>query len=113
MAGCSCSSSNNNDNKAVTEMNLKGIFTPGQISDSVQKFWDEAPKSKDGQFVDKVTCQKIVHDTIDSINSKVWDDNEYQKQYKKFDPLGQGQIIQPIVIAITTVMINTGKLTPE
>ena len=41
-------------------MNTKGIYTPEQITDSVDKFWNKYAESSDASTVNKEACKNIV-----------------------------------------------------
>ena len=93
-------------------MNKKGVYTPEQISDNTDYYWNKHNSAGD-TTVDKETAKKIIKDTCDYLSGigsgKKWDDDEFESCYKGADPFGLGKNLKAVVVGIITKMSSSEK----
>ena len=75
--------------KALKEMNSKGIYTPEQISDSVDKYWKKYAKEPDAMTVNKAECKSIVEACVNALgrlgSGNTFKEDKFNSVYKKAD----------------------------
>ena len=91
--------------KALKEMNSKGVYTPEQISDNTDYYWNKVVGS-DASTCDHDQCKEIVKKTVNYLGSlgsgKKFDEDSFEKGYKATDPLGLGKNLKAVVIGHVT-----------
>ena len=89
-------------------MNAKGVFTPEQISDTVDKNWAKYASAADASTVNKEECKNIVKASVNSLGklgSKHWfDDDKFASSYKKVDFMGAEKNFKAVVIGLVTTL---------
>ena len=94
--------------KALKEMNSKGIYTPEQISDNVDKYWNKYASSPDATTVNKAECKDIVENTVNALgrlgSGKTFDEDAFTKAYKKVDFMGAEKNLKAVVIGLVTAL---------
>ena len=90
-------------------MNKKGIYSPEQIGDAVDKNWDEVNPEGD-TIVNKEKCKEMVEKAVNHLGSigdgGKFDEEEFKKAYKKADPWGTQKILKPVVLTMVTALVT-------
>ena len=94
--------------KALKEMNTKGIYTPEQISDNVDKYWNKYASSSDASTVNKQECKNIVEATVNALgrlgSGHKFDEEKFASAYKKVDFMGAEKNLKAVVIGLVTTL---------
>ena len=89
-------------------MNTKGVFTPGQISDTVDKNWAKYAAEPDASTVNKEQCLSIVKasvNTLGKLGSRHWfNEEKFLSSYKKVDFMGAEKNLKAVVIGLVTTL---------
>ena len=89
-------------------MNTKGIYTPEQISDSVDKYWAKYASSADANTVNKAECKSIVEATVNALgglgSKHYFDETKFNSAYKKVDFMGAEKNFKAVVIGLVTTL---------
>ena len=97
--------------KALKEMNTKGIYTPEQITDSVDKFWNKYAESADASTVNKEACKNIVSSCVNKLgklgSGHKFNEDKFASSYKKVDFMGAEKNVKAIVIGLVTYLVKT------
>ena len=95
--------------QALKEMNKKGIYSPEQINDTVDKNWDSVNPDGD-TIVNKEKCKEMVENAVNHLGSLgdggQFDEDAFNKAYKKADPWGTQKILKPVVLAMVTSLVT-------
>ena len=77
--------------KALKEMNSKGVYTPEQVTENTEYYWNRYAESG-ASTVDKATASKIVKATVNYLggigSGARFTDEAFDSKYKVADPLG-------------------------
>ena len=89
-------------------MNKKGIYTPEQITDSVDKYWKKYASSADASTVNKEECQNIVEANVNALGKKgskhYFNEEKFTSSYKKVDFMGAEKNLKAVVIGLVTTL---------
>ena len=89
-------------------MNTKGIFTPEQITDSVDKYWNKYASAPDASTVNKAECKSIVEATVNALGKKgskhYFNEDKFTSAYKKVDFMGVEKNLKAVVIGLVTTL---------
>ena len=89
-------------------MNSKGVFTPEQISDTVDKNWNKYASASDASTVNKEECTNIVKASVNALGklgSKHWfDETKFASSYKKVDFMGAEKNLKAVVMGLVTTL---------
>ena len=91
-------------------MNKKGVYTPDQVTEIVDKKWKKY-NTDDSSFVNKETTEKVVRDCVNYLggigDGKKFEDEEFTKAYKKVDPLGLQKVAKLMCVGVVTSMVSS------
>tara|TARA_B110000238_G_C15763820_1_gene284575 strand:+ start:127 stop:414 length:288 start_codon:yes stop_codon:yes gene_type:complete len=89
-------------------MNTKGIFTPEQISDSVNKYWKKYAAEADASTVNKAECKSIVEATVNALgrlgSGHKFNEEKFTSAYKKVDFMGAEKNFKAVVLGLVTTL---------
>ena len=89
-------------------MNTKGIFTPEQISDSVNKHWKKYASEPDASTVNKAECKSIVEATVNALgrlgSGHKFNEDKFTSAYKKVDFMGAEKNFKAVVLGLVTTL---------
>ena len=93
--------------KTIKEMNAKGIYTPEQITDTIDKNWDAV--NPDGKStVTQDECKKVAEDSINYLGSigdgATFDTASYDSK-KKFAGIILNIVKKEQIIAVVTALL--------
>ena len=78
--------------KALKEMNAKGIYTPEQITELVDKNWKKFASEPDASTVNKEEAKNIAKACVNALGKKgskvEFDEDKFDSSYKKVDFMG-------------------------
>ena len=90
-------------------MNKQGVYSPEQINDTVDINWDKV-NPENNTIVNKEKCQEMVEAAVNHLgglgDGKQYDQDVFNKAYKKVDGWGTQKILKPMVIGIVTTMVT-------
>ena len=76
-------------NKAVKEMNSRGVYTPEQIEEALDVAWEQVNPDNKVLMVNKAAAQKMVEHVVNHLGSigdgKQFDAAVFEKNYKVVD----------------------------
>ena len=103
-------------NKALREMNKKGIYTPEQIDDKVDKYWIKYNPDMT-TLIKKDQCTEIIQACVNDLgkigDGMQYDEAKFLKVYKKFDAWGSQKIQKAMVVGMLTQLVTDNAKAKE
>ena len=94
--------------KVLKEMNSRGVYTPEQIQEQVDKAWAKINKD-DLSIIDKKMTKEIVEQAVNALGAigdgYVFEEEKFEKSYLLFDSWGLEKIVKSFVIGMVTAML--------